>query len=63
MTKSVTFESSMTRLNEISKEMEDPQLNLDFSIKLYKEAVELVAFCKEYVKNAKITLEKIGSES
>lgn len=58
----ITFESAMTRLNEISKEMESVDLTLDYSMKLYKEAVELVSFCKEYIANSKLSLEKINSE-
>lgn len=53
------FEKEMKRLEEISQNMKAPDLPLDESMKLYTEAVELTKRLKEYVANAKLTVEKL----
>ena len=40
----MSFETAMKRLDEISVQMEQPDITLDNSMKCYKEAVELIAF-------------------
>ncbi len=52
----MSFETAMKRLDEISAEMEKPDITLDNSMKYYKEAVELVAFCRKYIADAKLTV-------
>lgn len=52
------FEKGMKRLSEISEEM-NGELPLEQSIKLYSEAAELVKKCREYIDNAKLTIEKM----
>ena len=41
-----TFESAMKRLEEIVDELENGDLALEASIKVYEEGVELMAYCK-----------------
>lgn len=52
------FEKSMARLQEIS-ELMSGELPLEESMKLYTEAVELTKQCKEYIENAKLTVERL----
>lgn len=52
------FENGMKRLSEISEQM-NGELPLEQSIKLYSEAAELVKKCREYIDNAKLTIEKM----
>ncbi len=56
----MSFESAMKRLDEISAEMEKSDITLENSMKCYKEAVDLVAFCKKYIADAKIEIQKIS---
>ena len=56
------FEQAMKRLAEISDRMNSAELPLEESMKLYSEAVDLVKFCKEYITNAKLTVEKLEAE-
>ncbi len=56
------FEQAMKRLAEISDRMNGAELPLEESMKLYSEAVDLVKFCKEYITNAKLTVEKLEAE-
>lgn len=56
------FEQAIKRLAEISDRMNGAELPLEESMKLYSEAVDLVKFCKEYITNAKLTVEKLEAE-
>lgn len=56
------FENGMKRLSEISEQM-NGELPLEQSIKLYSEAAELVKKCREYIDNAKLTIEKMEERS
>ena len=51
--KKTDIESSMKRLEEIVKEMEEEKLPLDKSLKLYEEGIGLVARCSEELEAAK----------
>lgn len=52
------LEKSMARLAEISERMSG-ELSLEESMKLYTEAVELVKQCREYINEAKLTIEQL----
>lgn len=47
-----TFESAVTRIEEISKLLEDKNISLDDSIKLFEEGARLSDYCSECLKNA-----------
>jgi exodeoxyribonuclease VII small subunit len=55
----VNFEESLKRLAEISAAMNDSNLALEESLKLYGEAVGLIDICKRRIETAKLTIEKI----
>ncbi len=52
------LEKSMARLQEIS-ELMSGELPLSESMKLYTEAVELTKQCREYINEAKLTVERL----
>ena len=60
-----TFESAMQRLEEIATELEEGELSLENSLKVYEEGVELTKFCSaklvESEKKIK-TLNKDGEQ-
>lgn len=57
------FEQAMKRLSEISEKMSGSELPLEQSMELYAEAAELVKFCKGYIAEAKLKVERIeGAE-
>lgn len=62
MEKEKSFEESLTKLEEIIRELENGNISLDDSIKKYKDATELVEFCEEKLKNATETVNKIMKE-
>lgn len=47
MPKKKTFEKAVERIEEIISEIEKNEITLEESVKLYKEAIELSAFCGE----------------
>lgn len=52
--KSVTFEASMVRLDEIVKTLEKGDVPLEESIKLFEEGTKLAAKCSELLSNAEL---------
>ena len=55
----MSFEAALKRLDEISVNMEQPDITLEDSMKCYTEAVELIAFCRKYISDAKLTVRKL----
>jgi len=54
------YESALNRLEEITAELESGDVNLESSIKLYTEGMEVVAYCTKKLSEAekKITVLK-----
>ncbi len=46
------FERSLTRLEEVVRRLESPQLSLDEAMKLFEEGVELSRECQEQLEEA-----------
>lgn len=51
-TKKVDFERSLTRLEEVVRKLESPQLSLDESMKLFEEGVALSQECQKQLEEA-----------
>ena len=51
--KKISLEESTARLEEIVNKMENEKLSLEESLKLYEEAVGIVAKCSEELEAAK----------
>ena len=60
----ITFESAMSRLEEIVGQLESGRVSLDSSLKLYEEGIELVRFCSDTLDKAerKIKIVKSGPD-
>lgn len=54
-----TFESALTKLEAIVKELENGTANLDDAIKKYTEAMELASYCSKKLKDATDKVNKI----
>ncbi len=66
MEQNITFESAMTRLEEIVSLLEAGKCTLDESLKLFEEGASLTAFCSDALKKAEqkiITLTDKKEES
>ncbi|MCL2633900.1 MAG: exodeoxyribonuclease VII small subunit [Oscillospiraceae bacterium] len=59
MAEKLDFEQALSRLTEISAAMNDQNIPLEESLKLYGEAVGLIDICKRRIETAKLTVEKI----
>ncbi len=53
-----TFESALSRLEQLTEELEEGELGLDKSLKKFDEGIKLAHFCSEQLEEAraKITL-------
>lgn len=51
MRKKKNFEEALNRLDEITQKMENAEVTLEESMKLYKEGVEIASFCSEFLSN------------
>ncbi len=59
----MSFETDLSRLNEIVKKLESPELSLDESLELYKQGVELSVKCKKALEQAKLTVKQMDGEN
>lgn len=50
--KKQSFEKALARLEEIAQAMESDETGLEESVKLYKEGIEISAFCAEKLNKA-----------
>ena len=57
--KTVDFEASMERLEEIVRALENGSEGLDGSLKLYEEGISLVRLCTEHLDRAEQTVRKL----
>ena len=59
-----TFEDSLSRLEEISRELDNGELSLEASLKRFEEGMKLVQFCNKKLDESQqkidILLEKDG---
>ena len=55
----MTFESSMTRLEQIVRAMERGDVALEESLKLFQEGTELVRSCEKLLEEAQMQVNKI----
>lgn len=58
-----TFEASLNELERIVKQLEDGDLPLDESLKLFEDGVRLSRECRERLTNAERRIEVLMKES
>ena len=54
-----SFEKALKRLEEIVQELEDGEIPLDNSLKIYEEGVELAKFCYDKLNQTEEKLKKL----
>ena len=57
------FEDSMRRLEQIVRAMENGDVALDESLKLFKEGTDLVAHCNKLLEEAEMQVKIISTNS
>lgn len=58
----MTFESAISRIEEIVALLEENQVTLNDSIKLFEEGTQLTSFCLEQLDNAKQKITELNKE-
>ena len=61
--KSETFESSITRLEEVIKAMEQGDVPLEQALALFKEGTELAGRCSRLLDEAELTVKKLTKDA
>ena len=61
--KSKTFEKSISRLEEIASQMEQGNVPLEQSLKLFTEGTELIRTCTELLDKAELEIVRLTKES
>lgn len=54
-----SFEQGMSQLEQLLEKLADPDTTLDQAIALYGQAAQLVQFCDEALRQAKLQIEQI----
>lgn len=62
MVKSGSFEKSLEKLEEIVSKLEDGDLSLDESLKLFEEGVKLSRECQEKLASAERKIQKLTDD-
>ena len=62
-TKQPTFETAFKKLEEILKKLEEGNLSLNDSLKLFEEGTELAHFCENSLQKATGQVEKLIADS
>jgi len=62
MSNDMTYESAISRLEEIVELLEKNEASLDDSMKLFEEGTKLTAFCSEKLKNAQLKITELTKE-
>ena len=60
--KKKSFETSLNRLQEISELLENDEVTLEESIKLYEEGIKLSKECYSTLENAELKVEQLNNE-
>nr|WP_315113548.1 exodeoxyribonuclease VII small subunit [uncultured Campylobacter sp.] len=58
---SESFEEKMEKINALLKSLNDKDLSLEKSVKLYKQGVALLKEAKEILENAKLEVAEINA--
>ena len=56
----LSFESSLKQLEEIVSQLESGNVDLEKSVELYKQGIELKNICEEKLKKVKLQIKKIN---
>ncbi len=57
-----TYEEMVTKLRDITRRLEDPDTPLDESVRLYKDGIELIKKCEDYLTQAELRILEIAEE-
>ncbi len=56
----LSFEEALKKLESIVEQLEDEEITLEDSVKLYEEGVQLSQFCTEILEQAELRIEQVN---
>lgn len=59
----LSFEEALKKLESIVEQLEDEQITLEDSVKLYEEGVKMSKFCAEILEQAELRIEQVNEEN
>ena len=59
MNKTQTFENNLQQLTEVIQKMEQPDIGLEESLKLYEQGVQLTRKCQKTIDEAEKKIEQL----
>lgn len=60
--KNESFETKMTALEDIVKKLDEDEVSLEESLKLYQQGVELSSECDRILKDAELKVESLNKK-
>lgn len=55
-----SFEEALKKLESIVEELENEEITLEDSVKLYEEGVKMSRFCTEILEKAELRIEQVN---
>lgn len=55
-----SFEEALNKLESIVEELENEEITLEDSVKLYEEGVKMSRFCTEILEQAELRIEQVN---
>ncbi|HBQ58130.1 MAG TPA: exodeoxyribonuclease VII small subunit, partial [Balneolaceae bacterium] len=56
----LSFEEALNKLESIVEQLEDQEITLEDSVKLYEEGVRMSKFCTEILEQAELRIEQVN---
>ncbi|MBD3617112.1 MAG: exodeoxyribonuclease VII small subunit [Gracilimonas sp.] len=56
----LSFEEALKKLESIVEQLEDEDITLEDSVKLYEEGVKMSKFCTEILEQAELRIEQVN---
>jgi exodeoxyribonuclease VII small subunit len=56
----LSFEEALKKLESIVEQLEDEDITLEDSVKLYEEGVKMSTFCTEILEQAELRIEQVN---
>ncbi|HET8865654.1 MAG TPA: exodeoxyribonuclease VII small subunit [Gracilimonas sp.] len=56
----LSFEEALKKLESIVEQLEDEDITLEDSVKLYEEGVKMSKFCTEILEQAELRIENVN---
>ncbi len=59
----LSFEEALKKLESIVEQLEDEEITLEDSVKLYEEGVKMSRFCTEILEEAELRINQVNEEN